>query len=103
MAFTVEQTVDGEETVIKFGKTAPDIICSDGKWGHPTLYNPIDCSMPGSSVHRILQARILEWVAIPFSRDLSDSGIELGSFVLQADSLPSEPPEKPHVLLVSQF
>ena len=33
-----------------------------------TLHNPKDCSSPGSSVHRILQARILEWVAIPFSR-----------------------------------
>ena len=30
--------------------------------------NPMDCSLPGSSVHRILQARILEWVATPFSR-----------------------------------
>ena len=33
----------------------------------PTLSNPTDCSLPGSSVHGILQARILEWVAI--SRD----------------------------------
>ena len=33
-----------------------------------TLCNPMDCSPPGSSVHGILQARILEWVAIPFSR-----------------------------------
>ena len=33
-----------------------------------TLYDPIDCSLPGSSVHGILQARILEWIAIPFSR-----------------------------------
>ena len=33
----------------------------------PTLCNPMDCSPPGSSVHGILQARILEWVAIPFS------------------------------------
>ena len=32
-----------------------------------TLCNPMDCSAPGSSIHRILQARILEWVAIPFS------------------------------------
>ena len=30
----------------------------------PTLCNPMDCSLPGSSVHGILQARILEWVAI---------------------------------------
>ena len=34
----------------------------------PTLCDPTDCSLPGSSVHKILQARILEWVAIPFSR-----------------------------------
>ena len=33
-----------------------------------TLCDPIDCSLPGSSVHGISQARILEWVAIPFSR-----------------------------------
>ena len=33
----------------------------------PTLCDPMDCSMPGSSVHEILQARILEWAAIPFS------------------------------------
>ena len=34
----------------------------------PTLCDPMDCSLPGSSVHRIFQARILEWVAISFSR-----------------------------------
>ena len=34
----------------------------------PTLCNPMDCSLPGSSVHENSQARILEWVAIPFSR-----------------------------------
>ena len=33
-----------------------------------TLCNAMDCSLPGSSVHGILQARILEWVAVPFSR-----------------------------------
>ena len=37
----------------------------------PTLCNPTDHSLPGSSVHGILQARILEWVAIPFSRGSS--------------------------------
>ena len=37
----------------------------------PTLCNPVDCSLRGSSVHRIPQARILEWVAIPFSRESS--------------------------------
>ena len=39
----------------------------------------MDCSLPGSSVHGILQARILEWVAISFSRDLPDPGIEPAS------------------------
>ena len=36
----------------------------------PTLWDPMDCSLPGSSVHGILQTRKLEWVAIPFSRGL---------------------------------
>ena len=40
----------------------------------PTLCNPMDCSPPGSSVHRISQARILEWVVISYSRDLPDPG-----------------------------
>ena len=101
----------------------------------PTLCDPTDRSPPGSSVHGILQARVLEWVAFPspcvsfscvqifvipwtvalqaplfmeFSRqeywsglpfpspgDLPDPGIESMSPVLQADSLPSEPPGKP--------
>ena len=39
----------------------------------PTLWDPMSCSPPGSSVHGILQARILEWVAIPFSRRSSQS------------------------------
>ena len=38
---------------------------------YPTLYDPMDCSLPGSSVHGICQRRILEWVAIPFSRGSS--------------------------------
>ena len=59
-----------------------------------TLCNPMDFSPPGSSVHGILQARILEWVAIFFSRDLPDPGIEPWSPTLQADALPSAPPGK---------
>ena len=51
--------------------------------------NPLDCSPPGSSVYGILQARILEWAAIPFSRgNLPNPGIEPGSPALQVDSLP---------------
>ena len=36
-----------------------------------TVCAPVDCNLPGSSVHGVLQARILEWVAIPFSRGSS--------------------------------
>ena len=52
---------------------------------------PLDCSLPNSSVHGIPQARILDWIAIPFSRGSSQPR----SPALQADSLPSEPPGKP--------
>ena len=58
----------------------------------PALCDPTDCSLPDSSVYRIFQARILEWVASPFSRDLPNPGIEPRSPTLQVDSLPAEPP-----------
>ena len=60
-----------------------------------TLCDPVDCIPPASSVHGILQARVLEWVAMPISRDLPNPGIEPGSPALQAESLPAEPPGKP--------
>ena len=57
----------------------------------PTLCDPTDCSLPGSSVHGILQARMLEWVAIPSSRGSSQprdqtqvSGIAGGFFTIGA-------------------
>ena len=56
----------------------------------PTPCEPMDCSSPDSSVHGILQANILEWVAIPFSGDLPDPGIKSGSLGL-AGRLSSEP------------
>ena len=40
----------------------------------PTLCNPMDCSLPGSAIYGIFQARVLEWVAISFSRGSSRSG-----------------------------
>ena len=60
-----------------------------------TLWDPVDCSPPGSSFHGILQGRMLEWVAIPFSRYLPNSGIKYGLPAFQVDSLPSEPPGIP--------
>ena len=52
------------------------------------------CNLPGSSVCGILQARILDWVAIPSPGDLPNPQIKPGSPALQADSLLSEPPGK---------
>ena len=57
----------------------------------PTLCDPMDCSLPGSSIHGIFQARILEWVAISFSRGSSRPRDRTWSPTLQAYSLPSEP------------
>ena len=62
-----------------------------------TLCDPLDCSPPGSSVYGILQARLLEWVAMSSSRDLSDPEIEPESSAipaLQVDSLPLNQGEK---------
>ena len=66
-----------------------------------TLCDPLDCSPPGSSVHGILQARILEWVAMPFSRGSSQSRHQTCvSYLLhwQADSLPLAPSGSPRTL-----
>ena len=64
----------------------------------PTLFDSRDYT-----VHGILQARILEWVAFPFSRDLPNPGIKPKSSTLQADSLPAEPPTKPKSAVYFNF
>ena len=61
----------------------------------PILCDPMDCRPPGSSVNGILQARILEWVAIPFSRGSSQPRDQTQVSHFEGDSLPSEPPGKP--------
>ena len=58
----------------------------------PTLCDPMDCNPSGSSVHGLLQARILEWVAIPFFRESFRHGLEPTSPALRAYSSPSELP-----------
>ena len=60
----------------------------------PTLRDPVDCRPPGSSIHGILQARILAWVAISFSRGSSQPRGRTQAPALQADTLTSEPPGK---------
>ena len=61
---------------------------------YPTFGDPMDCSLPGFSLHGIFQARVLEWGAISFSGDLPDPGVKPRSPILQADALLSEPPGK---------
>ena len=62
--------------------------------------DPVGCSPPGSSVHEIFQARILECTAFSFPVALPNTGIELQSPAFQADSLPSELPGKHQIFQV---
>ena len=63
-------------------------MCTQSLQLCPALCDPMDCSLPGSSVLGTLQARILGWVAIPSPGDLPDPRMEPGSPGLQADSSP---------------
>ena len=68
----------------------------------PTLYNLMDCSLPGSSVHGISQVRILEWVkwvTISFSGDLPTPGIKPTSPKLAGGFFTVELPGKPHIYI----
>ena len=60
----------------------------------PTLCDPMDCSPPGSLVHGILQARILEWLPLPSPGDLPEPGIEPRSPKLAGNFFTTEPPGK---------
>ena len=84
---------------VKVKKQTPEYIHNYKKWykvlvngtkSCPTLCDPMDYT-----VHGILQARILEWVAFSFSRGSSQPRIQPRSPALQADSLPAEPQGKP--------
>ena len=63
--------------------------------------NHMDCSPPGSFVHGISQARILEWIAISFSENLLNPGME-PTPALQADSFTAEPRGKPWWIVLRQ-
>ena len=70
----------------------------------PTLFYPLDCSLPDSPVHSIFQARILEWVTIPSPGHLPHLGIEPMSFLapaLTGGSFTTTPPGKPYLLILS--
>ena len=69
--------------------------CSVTSLVSDSLWSLMGRGPPGSSVHGILQARILELVAVPSSRDIPDPGMESESLTLQVNSLPPEPSGKP--------
>ena len=84
---------------MKFGGTQASVR-AHAKWLQSclTLCDPMDCSLPGSSVHGIPQARILEWVAISFSwgasRPRDQTCVPLCVLHWQAGYLPRTPPGK---------
>ena len=49
----------------------PVCLCAKSLQLCPTLFDPVECNLPGSSLHGVLQARLLEWVATPFFRGSS--------------------------------
>ena len=72
------------------------LLCSVGS----DSYHPMCCSLPGYSIHGIFQGRILEWVAMPSSRESSQPRARTQascrrSPAWQADSFLTEPPGKP--------
>ena len=70
-------------------------VCVLVTQSRPTFCGHMDCSLPGSSVHRILQARILEWFAIPFSRGSSQSRDRTQVSCTASRFFTPEPPGKP--------
>ena len=73
----------------------------------PALCDTMDCGPPGSSVHGILQARLLEWIAMPPPGDVPHPGIKLKtpeSPALQLYSIPLAPPGNPfHISMIWKF
>ena len=70
-------------------------MCAELLQSYLTFCDPMDCSPSGSSVHGILQARILEWVTMPSSKGFSQPRDRTQVSHIAADSLPSEPLGKP--------
>ena len=73
-------------------------VCALSHFSPVLLCNPMDCSPPGSSVHGILQARILEWVAVPSSRGSSPPRDRPPVFCVAGGFFITEPPGKPRII-----
>ena len=83
------------DTTCHFTLVILDIRPGPGAQSCPTLCNPMDWSLPGSSVHGTLQARIMEWVAITFSRVSSQPRDQTQLSCIASRWFTTEPPEKP--------
>ena len=77
----MERNADDMQLPLLFVQLTYEIyaLCAQSLQSCPTLCNPIDCSPADFSVHGVLQARILEWVAMPPPGDLPNSGIKSAS------------------------
>ena len=71
---TIFFTTELSKPTVVFGTC----VCAQSR---PTLCDPMNCSPPGSSVHRIFQARILKWAAISYSRRVTGEAPDNGCFV----------------------
>ena len=91
------------DTTERLNWTESILLCVLSAQSCPTLYNPTNCSMPGSSVDGILQARILEWVAISFSGGSSQPRDWTRVSRIAADSLQTELPGKPKYIGVGSL
>ena len=79
------------ERCVKSTLSKDECVCAKSLQSCPTIFDPMDCSPPGSSVHGILQARILEWLPCLPPGDPPDPGIKHmcpAAPDLQVDSLP---------------
>ena len=104
-------TVLGPHTVSYVPLQSPTFLWIPALWHSVSVcsvmsdsLHHMDCGLPGSSVHGIISARIVEWTAISFSGDLSDPGIEpvpLVSSALAGEFFTTEPPGKPFFWTVS--
>ena len=80
--WTIYKLENNKFVEIKKSELKP--VCAKSLQLYPTLCNPLYCSPPGSSVHGILQVRILKWVPCPTPGDLPNPGIETESFTSPA-------------------
>ena len=89
-------SLQGGEDATLGGECAEGLCCAKSLQLCPTLWDPKDCSLPGSSVHGILQARELEWAVISFSRGSSQprdwTALVGGFFTTRA--IPGKPQRK---------